>query len=297
MATIKVVKSKQADIKTYINQHKSSEFEIDKLPASNVFYIVAYDGDNIIGVLVAKAITVAKKSFLSIKVFITKEAAIAKQLLEELQSVVNESSSRGIFTNAISTENTLIQKALTTFGFKEEAQVFLGKRSKIKTVPIRDDVTVVPFKRSNRSEYNRIFSKLLLEHDEANNTFRNQVYRTKLFNEHLVGSKAQNIRISYFIAGVLNSPSWNVFLLFVDDEPIGFAKGIVSKTHPCFPDIYLKEKYRERYTDSAMSIFAKDIPESQQELGKYVSTADKIMLHACKKWFGEPIASTFVKML
>lgn len=232
-------------------------FNYDITHSSSLMYITKYSENTTIeGVVIVKPITINKRQFLKILTIATHDLLTTNQLLEYLYGVATETSSRGIFSPSIHTSKTHIIKALSQQKYKINHHIFIIDRYSLDhQLKPKSDITSVKFTAKNRSEYQRLFMKFLIEYDNQN-------------NNHYQSAKAHVTRVSYFITSLLESHYWYPYLFFKDETPIGFIKANIPKTsNIVFPEIYIKPNVFDTAIKPALKIFTTKLPIRSTHIG------------------------------
>ena len=286
------------DVLSYLNTIKQPEAEIDKilsLPKAselikNATTLIAFDDDNnnVIGVLIFKKEQKNKRDYIRIELIDgTKEAQIA--LVEELISIYQSANYDGIFTRHFSIDRDISSLSQ----FKLLSSLYLATISSVKSkLKANSAITPVKVTPSNYRTLKRLFTELLTEHDIQRNDYINQTIGRKILPTNLKGLKSHRLKLSYFIDNLAKSKEWQAFILYVDENPIGFVKGKVSSgSDTCFPDLYLKPKFLDRYIDASFLILLNSL--KVKYVGGIASRADRTSNNLYEKWFGKKLAEQF----
>jgi len=248
--------------------------------------------DNLInGIIVTKRIMIEKRPYVNVLLCYAETAETYNALVKALVDHEKSITSDGIFTEPFS-DDDLRTSVFKKYKLKKYQSVYsIRKADLMSKVTAKPSLRWKLFERKSKSDLGSLFMKFLIEYDIFLAKKRNDVLGQPVFKTHLERSRTQRIRVSYFMESVLNSKEWTACILFDDDEPIGFVKGrIVKNTDICYPEIFLKSKYINKYRESALAILLQEIKvdyigfmgsENETEyLSMYESLAGKPLGHS-----------------
>lgn len=306
---VKVSKTATDDVMKYIRAIKQSssklekalfDFDISFKITSSCTLFIAYDEKVIKGVIISKVVKINKKNYLDLPLIHADSSDIYKQLFDEVFGMFNESSAQGMFTSIIP-EGSEIQKILKQQRFKIYDSVY-GISSRLLEAKSSNKPSIyqVRFTSKTRSNYSRLFSDLLVEHDIQVNKEHNKAAGKEIYPVQL-DSKQHRIVVSYFISGTLKKSNWYTYLFFTDEECspencIGFIKTDTDKDKLlCFPSIYLKPKYFDKYINTALHQFAENINEANVEnTCVSVSREWSKLNHISHQLLGNPLGHSYI---
>lgn len=225
------------------------------LRTANGFFI-SIENDTINGIIVIKNFTLEKRPYTDVTLCYAKDPKIYDELVSALVARDRTVNSDGIFTEMLNDNDESRSAAFIKHGVKKYESVYsIRKDDLLAKVDKNISLRHVLFSKRTRSDLTEVFTKFLLEYDTLLAVTRNKTLGHPLYPTSIKKSRTHQIRVSYFISGVLKSKEWTAFILFDNEQPIGFVKGkVVKGTNVCYPEIYLLPKYIEKYREPALSI-------------------------------------------
>lgn len=265
--------------------------------SSSSYSIVAFEDENTVGVLGYKQITLNKHDYLLITMFNAQSDEAYSELIKAFLYKYNKSSTDGVFTELFPNSDAKITSHFSTAKFNKYESVYICEKAVLlNKLSNRSSVNGVIFKSTNRSQYSKLFSDLLIEYDNELAKDRNDTLKHVVFKTNLSSSRNQRIRISYFINTLIKSNNWFSMLLFDesndDQEPIGFIKCYIDyKSNICYPDVYIKPKYYAKYAEASFYQFTKNAPASN--LAFIITKSNKSLTSVLERWLGNSLGNSY----
>jgi len=247
-----------AKIKAYIikatptgSELSKSVLDIGYTPNGNATYLSHQTNDEIDNLLVYKEKQIDKQSYSDIVYTSLTDVSIAEAMIGRMDDIPG----KGIFANNI-IKDTVAYSALKNSRFRVNSEVFgMPIVALMHKCHPNSKLSSVRYRKNNMVTYQRLFMELLTEHDTYVATTLNAAYGRPIYPTKLKSSNPYRSKIYHFTKALAYSDSWYSFLLFVDFNLIGFIKGKLDReTHVCFPDLYIRKPYFEKYGNAAYSI-------------------------------------------
>lgn len=246
------------DIGSDINK---SFFGSGYIPSGNATYLTHQTNEKFDSVLIYKDRQINKKAYTDVVYTSVSDMKILDAMIVKL---LHDNQSNGIFTGPILNDDQPEIQSWKNHGFKVSNEVLgmpiLALMRKCHENP---NLRSVRYRKNNMALFQRLFMELLTEHDTLLAQHANKTYGRPVYPENLKTNNAYRIKISHFTKYMAFNASWHSFLLFDDKEAIGFVKGKVEKsTKVCFPDLYLRPEYFEKYANAAYAVLLKSLYKS-----------------------------------
>lgn len=300
--TVHRTRTINTDIEAFINSIPKEKTSLEKALFENYSLasaiknndgmFVSTDDNNVNGIIITKKISIEKRPFVNIVLCSAETAATYDELLKTFIEHERTINSDGIFTEVFNDKDTLRASAFKKYKLKKYQSVYSIRKADLTSkVTVKSSLRWALFNKRTRSDLSSLFLKFLIEYDITLAKKRNEILEHPVFKTSLQRSRTQRIRVSYFIESVLNSNEWTACILFDDDEPIGFVKGrIVKGTNICYPEIFLKHKYINKYRESALAVLLQELKvenigfmctdNETEYLGMYESLTGKPLGHS-----------------
>lgn len=236
---------------------------------SGTIILVTENTKSITGLLLAKKSSDEKKEYLVIKVLEADKPELASALLDKLIEIKDEKKYVAITTEAFPLNVKYFSK------FKILSNVYGTEISKVKLPAAK--IKGVKFSKNNRF-HTKNLAELLTEHDITIAKALNKTMGKNLHKINLTSKDHQRV-ISFFIRSIARDPNWFVYLLFSEgsNHPIGFIKvKLDPKQEMCFPNLYITDKYYDKYYSSAYKILVDGIKDRKVKyFGRIETESDK----------------------
>ena len=305
MITVKLARHAPLAVLDYINKLKKHTdnlyhglFDTLKTPSeitsTTTTIFTAYNDDQIAGILVAKIITIQKKPYFNIIMFDADAPATYSALINELFSLMNETSTYGIFTTYFPQKASEISNVFLENRFKIKEHVYGIEKAVLSSkLSSRTTLTRVRFEQKNSSQYSKLLSDLFIEYDMVLNLSHNKTLSKALYPTR-TKTRANRIAAYYLLDTVARSKQWYIHLFFHNDQPIGFIKAKLSKKSTiCTPDLYIKPEYLKQYTEQALRSFIDVLPSQIQYINVITNREDQQNNATFSRWFNKPLGSSF----
>lgn len=231
--------------------------------------------------------TIMKQEYMLIEYIHGTSPDHVKEGIEACCSYKKEKMYRGVLTNTVQNDS-IYSQVFKRMGFKKGENVYSIERSSIRANGTRQStLSLEEFGRKNRSEKKGDLTTLLLEYDNEQHKLLNASYGYPMYRVGMKMDRAQKIRISYFVETLLNDPHWTTYLAYDEDECVGFVKG-KETDGVCRVELYLKKKYRERYSEECFGRFVHSLGKEVKHISAYIPSEDTFMIKAMERWLGKP---------
>lgn len=297
---ILIQKHYTSNIQKFIETLTFTEYEkliilpqLKSLSSENVICFLDQEADVISSIFICKIQQVNKQKYLSLVYTFSSNENAAKILLDALIDFYKNSDFNGILSTLIdkaSISAKIIQKSLI-----KSTNFYGAKSSTLSNLSKGSSIELIPFTKSNKREYSKVFSELLLEYDsqlfkDLNASYNNQVYKTSISS-----ARDQKIRISYFLDTLVTSDDWFSYLiLHTDSSIIGFIKGKTARSSRLInTQFYLPEKALNSSSEFVLQQFAKKIQSSADIVLVESPLSNKPLNKVYTRFFKNPIGSSF----
>ena len=266
--------------------------QLKELSSENILCFLHQD-DTISGLLICRVHLINKQKYISLIYGFSSSEIVAKNLLDALIDFYNNSDFKGILSTILDYTNIctkVIQKSLV-----KSTNFYLAKSSTLEHLSKSSSIDLIPFTKSNKREYTKRFTELLLDYDEQLYRYLNKSYDISVYKTSISSSRDHKFRISYFLDTLINVDDWFSFLI-VDTESsiIGFIKGKLTRTSKLInTQFYLPEKYLNSLAESSVQRFAKKIQSSADFVLVENPISNKPLTKVYSRFFKNPIGSSY----
>ncbi len=266
--------------------------QLKVLSSENVICFLEQD-TQITGVLICKVQQINKKKYLSLIYTFSANENTAKNLIDALIDFYTNSDFNGILSTLIDSENICSKSAQKSL--VKSSNFYLAKSSTLEHLSKSSSIEIIPFTKSNKREYSKIFTELLIDYDTQLFRDFNKSYNHPVFKSSISSSRDQKIRTSYFLDTLVTSDDLFSFLILnTDSSIIGFVKGKLTRASKLInTQFYLIEKYLNSYSEPSLQQFAKKIAKSADFVLTESPISNKPLIKVYSRFFKDPIGSSY----